>query len=86
MQPVEDPITIELRLFANLAAYRPRTAASDAATVTLPAGATVAELVARLAIPAELPRLTLVNGHEAAPDARLQAGDVVSLLPPLVGG
>ena len=80
------PVRIEVHLFANLADYRPGGARDDAATVELPDGATVAELVIRLAIPEELPRFLLVNGRDATPETRLQAGDVVSFLPPLAGG
>jgi hypothetical protein len=46
----------------------------------------VAHLLERLALPDDLPRLVLVNGADARPVHRLAAGDVVSVLPPLVGG
>ena len=37
-------------------------------------------------IPDEVPRLLLVNGRDVEPTARLRPGDVVDVLPPLVGG
>jgi len=75
-----------VRLFANLADYLPATGRGGAATVDLPAGATVDELVKALAIPEDLPRLLLVNGHDAGSGHPLKGGDVVSIFPPLAGG
>lgn len=79
-------MNIEVHLFANLASYLPTGARRDGAIVDVPDGATVEELLRRLAIPEDLPRLMLVNGQDARPDHRLRPGDVVSVLPPLVGG
>jgi molybdopterin converting factor small subunit len=52
----------------------------------VPAGTTVDQVVHSLRIPSELERLTVVNGHDAAPDQPLSEGDVLSLFPPLAGG
>jgi len=79
-------VEVEVHLFANLADYRPPGAREGVARVELPAGSTLHELLRRLRIPDELPRLLLVNGHDVEPTARLSPGDVVSVLPPLVGG
>jgi molybdopterin converting factor small subunit len=78
-------VRVAVRLFANLADYRPE-AGRAPVTIELPAGATVDELCRHLGIPDALPRLALVNGHEVPLAARLDPGDVVSLLPPLAGG
>ncbi len=77
---------IEVRLFANLGDYLPLTARRAGASVELDDGATVGDLCRLLGIPDDLPRLLLVNGHEVDPAHRLATGDVVSVLPPLVGG
>jgi molybdopterin converting factor small subunit len=79
-------LPIRVRLFANLADYLPGAGRGNGVPVDLPEGTTLLELTERLGIPAHLPRLSLVNGQEAGPDVRLRSGDVVSLLPPLVGG
>jgi molybdopterin converting factor small subunit len=79
-------VKIEIRLFANLADYLPRGGHGSSATVDVPDGATVADLVRRLAIPDDLPRLMLVNGQDAGGERRLAPGDVVSIIPPLAGG
>jgi molybdopterin converting factor small subunit len=75
-------VKIEIRLFANLARYLP----PGSPQLDVRDDATVADVVHRLAIPADLPGLFLVNGVEANPDRRLQAGDVLSVVPPLAGG
>ncbi|HEV8676000.1 MAG TPA: MoaD/ThiS family protein [Methylomirabilota bacterium] len=77
---------IEVRLFANLAAYLPPGARRDAATVEVPDAATVADVARWLQIPDDLPRLVLVNGRDATADQPLVPGDVVTLYPPLAGG
>ena len=77
---------VEVRLFANLADYLPPSARGPAATLSVPDGATVGDLLRRLAVPEALPRLVLVNGIDADPSRRLAPGDVVAVLPPLAGG
>ena len=74
-----------MRLFANLAGCLPRESAGVAA-LEVPVGTTVEDLVRRLAIPDELPRLIVVNGRDPAPGQALASGDTVSILPPLAGG
>jgi molybdopterin converting factor small subunit len=79
-------VEVEVHLFANLVDYRPAGAAGGVARVRLPPGATVGDLLARLRIPEAVPRLLRVNGRDADPSAVLSAGDIVDVLPPLVGG
>jgi sulfur carrier protein ThiS len=79
-------VTIEVRLFANLARYLPPGARGDGARLDIQDGATVADVLRRLAIPADLPGLLLVNGVEAPPDRRLRPGDILIIVPPLAGG
>jgi molybdopterin converting factor small subunit len=78
-------IKVEVRLFATLSAYIPG-GEGNTATIELPDGATVGDLVQTLAIPDDLSRITLVNGRDAGSSDRLNAGDIVSLFPPLAGG
>jgi sulfur carrier protein ThiS len=80
------PVEVEVHLFANLADYGPPGARGATARVELLEGASVRDLLRRLGIPDEVPRLLLVNGHDVEPTARLSPGDVVAVLPPLVGG
>jgi molybdopterin converting factor small subunit len=79
-------VEVEVHLFANLADYGPPGARGGAGRVELPDGATVRDLLRRLRIPDEVPRLLLVNGRDVDPAVSLSPGDVVDVLPPLVGG
>jgi molybdopterin converting factor small subunit len=73
-------------LHATLATFLPPGGDQGVAVLELDEGATVGDLVARLALPSELSRIVLVNGHDAEDDARLRPGDVVDVFPPLAGG
>jgi len=77
---------VEVHLTATLRAYLPAGTVGDHVVLDLPSGATVDQVVHSLQIPSELERLTVVNGHDAAPDQPLSEGDVLSLFPPLAGG
>jgi len=55
--------------------------------IVLPcAGATIEELLKRLAIPSELVAIALVNGFQRPKSYQLAAGDVVKLIPLMGGG
>jgi sulfur carrier protein ThiS len=79
-------MTIQLRLFANLARYLPPGSRGDGVALEVPDAAAVGDVVRGLAIPPDLPGLFLVNGQEASPDRRLAAGDLLDVVPPLAGG
>ena len=77
---------IEVRLFATLVPFLPPDSRDGAAILEVPEGSTVHDVVRRLGIPADLERVTLLNGGDSAPDARLRPGDVLTVFPPLAGG
>lgn len=77
---------VAVRAFATLTAFLPPSDIPGQAGLDVQEGATVRDIVEALAIPSGLPWLILVNGQEALPAQVLEAGDVVTLIPPLVGG
>ena len=77
---------IEARLFATLATYLPDESDGRSATLEVPDGGTVADVVRSLGIPDDMPFVTMINGRDAALDGALADGDVLSLFPPLAGG
>jgi len=79
-------VKVEVHLTATLRAYLPTGTRGDRVVMDVPVGTTVDQVVHSLGIPSELERLTVVNGHDAAPDQPLSEGDVLSLFPPLAGG
>jgi sulfur carrier protein ThiS len=76
------PATIELKLYASLAAYR----SPEADRFPLPPAATAEALLAKLGIPPGEVKLIFVNGVRVDPDARLHPGDRVGLFPAVGGG
>jgi len=79
-------VRVEVRLFATLVPFLPPDSHDGAAVLEIPEGSTVHDVVRRLGIPADLERVTLLNGGDSAPDARLHPGDVLTVFPPLAGG
>jgi len=79
-------VKVEVRLFATLTLFLPADGRQGVATLEVPERSTVRDVVQRLGIPADLERVTLVNGGNATPDDTLQPGDVVTVFPPLSGG
>jgi molybdopterin converting factor small subunit len=79
-------VHVEVRLHATLAGYLPPRSHDGVAIVDLDEGATVAHLVERLAIPADVSRVVLLDGHDVPDDTPLRDGDAVDIFPPLAGG
>jgi sulfur-carrier protein len=79
-------VKVEVRLFATLTLFLPADGRQGVATLEVPEHSTVRDVVQHLGIPADLERVTLVNGGTATPEDTLHAGDVVTVFPPLSGG
>jgi sulfur-carrier protein len=79
-------VRVEVRLFATFARYLPQHQQAGSTVVDVTAGSTVEDVTRALGIPAELSRIVLVNDRDAEETRALQAGDVVTLFPPLAGG
>jgi sulfur-carrier protein len=79
-------VRVELRLFATLRSFLPPDSRDGVVFLDVPDGSTVRDVANRLGIPPDLERVALVNGLDRTPDTRLDAGDVVTLFPPLSGG
>ncbi|RJQ65981.1 MAG: MoaD/ThiS family protein [Desulfobacteraceae bacterium] len=74
--------TIDVRLFANLAAHMP----PDASHYSIAHGMTVAALLQRLKVPAAEAKLIFINGVKGHLHSRLQGGERVGIFPPVGGG
>ena len=77
---------IEARLFAPHATYHPDESDGRSATLEIPDGGMVGDVVRSLGIPEDTPFITMINGRDAALDQPLADGNVLSLFPPLAGG
>jgi molybdopterin synthase sulfur carrier subunit len=77
---------IEVRLFATLRDYLPRGSSQFSCRVEADEKTRIRDILAKLKIPEEIPKIILVNGIHAKKDQSLKAGDVVSVFPPVAGG
>lgn len=77
---------VRVKLFATLCQYSPGAKAGVPFTVDLPEGATLADLVEKLALPRSLVKVVFVNGLVRESDHQLQPADEVGLFPPIAGG
>ena len=77
---------VEVRLFATLVPFLPPDSHDGAVVLEIPEGSTVHDVVRGLGIPADLERVTLVNGRDSHPDDPLHPDDVLTVFPPLAGG
>jgi molybdopterin converting factor small subunit len=75
-----------VRVKANLGIARYMPGEREAFDAEVEAGETVGGFLARLKVPQNAVALMLVNGEKAGPDVALSDGDVLSLLPHIVGG
>jgi molybdopterin converting factor small subunit len=75
---------VKVHAFANLRDYAP--GGQGGCELSLADGATVADLIAALRIPATVEAVILVNGRRADRTTPLSAGDGVTLFPPMEGG
>lgn len=77
---------VQVQLLATLTGYLPATSRDHGATLDVPDGSTIRDVIQRLGIPEDIATITLVNGHDASSEQILNEGDTVSMFPPLAGG
>jgi molybdopterin converting factor small subunit len=77
---------IEVKLFATLRDYLPPGSSRFSCRLEIAEAASVEEVLNRLAIPEDTPKIILLNGIHAGKDHPLKEGDVLSVFPPVAGG
>lgn len=79
-----------LKLYASLGRYLPEGARQNEASIDVPDGTTITEVLDRYHVPREACHLVLVNGVFQAPSTRattaLKDGDALAVWPPVAGG
>ncbi len=75
---------VRVELFLHLRRFGPPGAGSH--EVELPEGATVADLLEQLGIPAGVRSIALVDGRLRSGGEALREGEAVTVFPPLEGG
>jgi molybdopterin converting factor small subunit len=80
-------MNIEVRLFAQLRKYLPPGSSQGSTRIDMPDGATIADALAEIGIPASSVNMALVDGfHEADFRQRLKDRCTLSVFPPIAGG
>ena len=77
---------IEVKLFATLRDYLPKGSSQFSCKVEVNSTDTVRDVLKRLRIPEEIPKIILVNGVHSNLDRVLKFGDILSVFPPVAGG
>lgn len=75
---------VQLKLFGHLRQHLPD--GTGPHPVEAADGVTVAELLTGFGVPADQPRILMVNGRHVRPDHVLADGDVLAAFPPVAGG
>jgi sulfur carrier protein len=77
---------IEVKLFATLRDYLPKGSDRFSCKMDIDGHTRIQDVLSRLKIPEEMPKIILVNGVHGKNDQVLKEGDVVSIFPPVAGG
>jgi molybdopterin converting factor small subunit len=77
---------IEVKLFATLRDYLPKGSSRFSCKMQVDDSTRVQEILSRLKIPEEIPKIILINGVHGKREQTLKDGDVLSIFPPVAGG
>lgn len=80
-----ETVSVTVKLFSNLRRFVPM-GHDGRLEFTLPPGATVADVLARIGIPADEELTVAIDDELAARDTVLNDGDEVTLIAPMEGG
>ncbi|MCJ7785357.1 MAG: MoaD/ThiS family protein [Desulfobacterales bacterium] len=77
---------IEVKLFATLRDYLPKGSSRFSCKMEVDRSTRVQDILSRLKIPEEIPKIILINGVHGKREQMLKDGDVLSIFPPVAGG
>jgi molybdopterin converting factor small subunit len=77
---------IEVKLFATLREYLPKGSSRFSCKMKINVSTRVQDILLRLKIPEQIPKIILINGVHAKKDQVLNERDVLSIFPPVAGG
>jgi molybdopterin converting factor small subunit len=77
---------IEVKLFATLRDYLPKGSTRFSCRMEIDGQTRIQDILTKLKVPEEIPKIILVNGIHGKKDQVLKEGDVVSIFPPVAGG
>ena len=77
---------IELRLFSTFREYLPEGSDTFSCRKSLRGETVVSKIADEMKLPADIPKIFVVNGNVVTGDHPLHDGDVLSIFPPVAGG
>lgn len=77
---------VEVKLFATLRDYLPKGSGQFSCKMEIDGNTSVEDIISKLKIPEDIPKIILINGIHAKKNQILKNGDVVSIFPPVAGG
>ena len=77
---------IEVKLFATLRDYLPKGSSRFSCKMEVDGRTRIQDVLLKLKIPDEIPKIILVNGIHGKLEQVLKEGDVMSVFPPVAGG
>jgi len=77
---------IEVKLFATLRDYLPKGSGKFSCQLQVDPSTRIQDILSRLNIPQDIPKIILVNGIHGKKEQVLKEGDVLSIFPPVAGG
>jgi sulfur carrier protein ThiS len=79
-------VKVELHLYASFKNHLPEKNRGNTCIMEIPDGTTIRELLSRLNIPPEAPKVIFLNGVHTKGDEVLKEGDRLGAFPPVAGG
>ena len=77
---------VKLLLFGGLRKHLPEESEGRSNLMDLPEGLRVKDVLDRLSLPAQIPKIIFLNGAKVGEEEGLTDGDRLSIFPPMVGG
>ena len=77
---------VEVKLFANFRDYLPEGSDRFSCNLEINPSGRVSDILGKLGLPKDHPKIILINGVHAKEDDSLKDGDVLSVFPPVAGG
>jgi molybdopterin converting factor small subunit len=81
-----DAMKVEVKLFASFRDYLPEGSDRFCCKLTLNDSERVSDVLRKLGVPRDQPKIILINGVHGKEDDRLKDRDVLSVFPPVAGG
>ena len=75
-----------VKLLTGMQKYLPGPSQDGTCEISIPDTTTVESLLGQLGIPADVPKMVLINRRHAKSGQALEDGDIVSVLQPIAGG